>query len=165
MTHEKSSTKDMVHLRRVKGCSGVAKSFTKDTKLNMKQGTFLSNSTNKQQFINMLSCFLERNCKVYHASGDAGVMNVQKAVELARVADTLYVCTYNHVHIISKLQAPDELLKMIRCNCHTDYSSMRCTCKKFNVKCSSVYGNCNGTGCTNSDISIHEEDDTDTNTE
>ena len=66
-------------------------SFTKDTKLNMKKGTFLSNSTNKQQFINMLSCFLERNCKVYHASGDAGVMNVQKAVELARVADTLLV--------------------------------------------------------------------------
>ena len=81
MTHEKSSAKDMVHLRRAKGCSLVAVSFTTDLKLNMKKGTFLSNSTNKQQFINMLSCFLERNCKVYHASGDADVMNVQKAVE------------------------------------------------------------------------------------
>ena len=39
----------------------------------------------------MLSCFLERNCKVYHASGDADVMNVQKAVKLARVADTVLV--------------------------------------------------------------------------
>ena len=36
--------------------------------------------------------------------------------------------------------APDELLKMTGCNCHTDCSSMRCTCKKFNVKCSSVCG-------------------------
>ena len=26
--------------------------------------------------------------------------------------------------------APDELLKMMRCNCHTDCSSVRCTCKK-----------------------------------
>ena len=26
------------------------------------------------------------------------------------------------------LPAPDELLKMIRCNCHSDCSSMKCTC-------------------------------------
>ena len=71
--------------------SGVAVSFTKDTKLNMKKGIFLLNSTNKQQFINMLSHFLERYCKVYHASGDADVMIVQNAVELARVADTVLV--------------------------------------------------------------------------
>ena len=90
-TREKSSTKDMVHLRRAKGYSGVAVSFTKDTKLNMKKGTFLSNSTTKQQFINMLSCFLERNCKVYRTSGDADVMIIQKAVEIARVADTVLV--------------------------------------------------------------------------
>ena len=348
--YEKSSTKDMVHLRRAKGCSGVAVSFTKDTKMNMKKETFLSNSTNKQQFINMLSFFLERNCKVCHASGDADLMIVQKAVELARVADTVLVgddtdllillcyhaCLESHniffkpepkkatmkprvwnitaikeklglemcnnilfLHAIlgcdttsqlygigkgtslkkfksskhfqmqakvfstttstphdimaageqalvdlysgnpkeglnslrykrfcekvatnttfvlpqtlpptsaaakyhsfrvyfqiqewkgvaSEMQptawgwkdydgklmpvltdlppAPDELLKMIRCNCHTDCSSMRCTCKKYNVKCSSVCGNCKGTGCTNSDTSIHE-DDTDANTE
>ena len=66
-------------------------SFTKDMKLNMKKGTFLSNSTNKQQFINVLSYFLERNCKVYYALGDADVMIAQKAVELARVADTVLV--------------------------------------------------------------------------
>ena len=35
--YEKSSTKDLVHLRRTKGCSGVAVSFTKDTKLSMKK--------------------------------------------------------------------------------------------------------------------------------
>ena len=60
--------------------------------------------------------------------------------------------------------APDEL-KTIICNCHTDCSSIRCTCKKYNVKCSSACGNCKKTGCTNLDTSIHEEDDPDTNTE
>ncbi len=30
--------------------------------------------------------------------------------------------------LIDSSPAPDDLLKMIRCNCHSDYSSMRCTC-------------------------------------
>ena len=55
--------------------------------------------------------------------------------------------------------APDELLKMIRCNCHSDCSSMRCSCKKHNMKCSPVCGNCRGSGCTNSNNPIHEDDD------
>jgi len=47
--------------------------------------------------------------------------------------------------------APDELLKIIRCNCHTDCSSLRCTCEKHNVRCSTACGNCRRLGCTNSD--------------
>ena len=47
--------------------------------------------------------------------------------------------------------APDELLKIIRCNCHTDCSTLRCTCRKHNVKCSPACGNCMGSGCTNAD--------------
>ena len=58
--------------------------------------------------------------------------------------------------------APDELLKIITCNCHTDCNSMRCTSKKYNMKCFSACGNCKGTGYTNLDISIHEEDNPDT---
>ena len=62
--------------------------------------------------------------------------------------------------------APDELLKMIRCNCHTDCSSVRCSCKKHNVKCAPACGNCRGSCCTNSNNPIHEdEDDIDTDTE
>ena len=53
--------------------------------------------------------------------------------------------------------APDELLKITRCNCHTDCSSMRCICKKHNVKHSVAWDNCRGSGCTNSDRL--EEDD------
>ena len=62
--------------------------------------------------------------------------------------------------------APDEFLKMIRCNCHTDCSSVRCTCKKHNVKCSPACGNCRGSGCTNSNNPIHEDEyDIDNDTE
>ncbi len=58
--------------------------------------------------------------------------------------------------------APDDLLKMIRCNCPTDCSSMRCTCRKHHVKCSPACGNCRGSGCTNS--SIPEDADLDDET-
>ena len=349
--YRKSSTKDMVHLRRVKGFPGVAVSFTKDTKLNIKKDIFLTNSLNKQHFIDMLGCVLERNCKVYHSSGDADLMIVQKAVEVAREVDTVLVgddtdllvllcyyasleshniffkpepkkatknprvwnitavkkklgpelCSnilflhailgcdttsqlfgigkgtslkrfksskhfqaqanvfnvanstpndimvageralvelyngnskeclnslryrrfcekvatstttvlpqtlppssaaakYHSFHVYLQIQewkgngsemqptewgwkeyngtlkpvltdlppAPDELLKLIRCNCHTDCSSMRCTCKKYNVKCSSACGNCKGTGCTNSDALMYEEEDQDIDNE
>ena len=75
--------------------------------------------------------------------------------------------------------APNELLKMIRCNCHTDCSSMRCTCRKHNVSCSSMRctcrkhnvscspacGNCRGSGCTNSNNLIHEQENMDNDTE
>ena len=39
-------------------------------------------------------------------------------------------------------KAPEELLRMIRCNCQTDCSSMRCTSEKHNIKCSAGCGNC-----------------------
>ena len=53
--------------------------------------------------------------------------------------------------------APDELLRMIRCNCQTDCSTLRCTCKKHNVKCSPACGNCRGSDCINSDWLTYEE--------
>ena len=31
---------------------------------------------------------------------------------------------------------PDEILRIVRCNCHTDCSSKSCTCRKHDVKCS-----------------------------
>ena len=49
----------------------------------MKKVNFLANNTNKQQFINRLGNYLEKNCKVYHAPGDADVLIVQKAVKSA----------------------------------------------------------------------------------
>ena len=54
--------------------------------------------------------------------------------------------------------APSEILKIIRCNCQTDCSNMRCTCKKHNVKCSVACGNCRGSGCTNSEVLENDDD-------
>ena len=48
------------------------------------------------------------------------------------------------------LPAPDDLLHIIRCNCHGDCGTMRCTCKKHGITCSIVCGNCKGSGCMNS---------------
>ena len=53
--------------------------------------------------------------------------------------------------------APSTLLQMIRCNCKTDCSTARCTCKKHNLECSSACGECRGSGCANSSP-IDDED-------
>ena len=56
------------------------------------KATFLANSTNKQKFINMLGSYLEKKeCKVYHAPGDADLLIVQRAVESSSVMDTVLV--------------------------------------------------------------------------
>ena len=89
--YSESSTKDMVHQRRTKGHAGVTVTFTEDMKLSMRKANFLANSVNKQQFITMLGSYLKKKCEVYHASGDADVLIVQKTMESARVVDTVLV--------------------------------------------------------------------------
>lgn len=83
--YSESSTKDMIHQRRAKGYASVTVTFTEDMKLSMKKVNFLAN------IINMLGSYLEKKCKVYHASADADVLIVRKAVEPARVMDTVLV--------------------------------------------------------------------------
>ena len=53
--------------------------------------------------------------------------------------------------------APEYLLQVIRCNCQTDCSTLRCSCKKHNIECNPACGNCKGTGCTK----ISHDTDTD----
>ncbi|CAM1318906.1 Uncharacterised protein at_DN1059 [Pycnogonum litorale] len=45
--------------------------------------------------------------------------------------------------------APQELLKMVRYNCQTDCSSLKCTRKKHDIECSAACGNGRGSACTN----------------
>ena len=86
------STKDMKHLRQNKGQTGMNVTFAEEMQLSMKKATFLSNSTNKQRFINMLGCYLEeKKSKVYHTPRDADLLIVEKAVELSTVIDTVLV--------------------------------------------------------------------------
>ena len=87
-----SSTKDMMHLRWTKGQVGVNVTFTEEMLLTMKKATFLANSINKQWFIDMLSGYLEKKtCKVYHSSGDADLLIVQKAVDSSTITDKVLV--------------------------------------------------------------------------
>ena len=56
--YKQSSTKDNTHQRRTGGKTARSVIFSDDMKLTMKKDHFLSNSSNKQCFINMLSRYL-----------------------------------------------------------------------------------------------------------
>ena len=71
-----------------KGNAGTTVTFTADMPITMKKEQFLANRRNKQQFIFMLSEELQKNCKTHHASGDADLLIVLKAVKSATT--TLY---------------------------------------------------------------------------
>ena len=63
------------------------------------------------------------------------------------------------VPIMTQLQpAPEALLRVVRCNCLSDCSSMRCTCKKHDLECSAACGHCRGTSCTNAAALDFDED-------
>ena len=84
--YEKTNTKDMTHQRRSKRNAGTTVPFTADMPMTMKNDQFLANRQNKQQFIYMLSEALEKkNCETYHASGNADLLIVLKAVWSATV--------------------------------------------------------------------------------
>ena len=59
--------------------------------------------------------------------------------------------------------APDGLLRVVRCNCKTDCSTARCSCRKHGLQCSACCGDCRGTSCTNGvdlcDVDSSTEDD------
>ena len=55
--------------------------------------------------------------------------------------------------------APAELLKIICCDCTTDCSSTRCSCRKNGMKCTLSCGHCQSSGCTNASVLILEEGD------
>ena len=86
------TTKDMTHKRRSKGKNGVCISFDRDMNLTVTKEVFLSNSQNKQRFINFLGETLEvLGCTVFHDSADTDLLIVQKAVESASSMETVLV--------------------------------------------------------------------------
>ena len=57
--------------------------------------------------------------------------------------------------------ALDELPRVIRCNCTSDCSTARCSCRKHSLECSPACGQCRGIGCSNrtaADISDEDDD-------
>ena len=61
---------------------------------------------------------------------------------------------------MSKQAAPESLMNIIRCSCKTDCKG-RCSCHKYDLKCSSMCKNCRGISCLNSRESSIEEDEDD----
>ena len=87
--YESTNTKDMTHQRQTKGNAGTTVTFTADMPITMKKEQFLANRQNKQQFIFMLSEELQKkNCKTHHASGDADLLIMLKAIESATTTNT-----------------------------------------------------------------------------
>ena len=87
-----ASTKDMTHRRRAKGRKGPTVSFTKEMCLTVAKDVFLSDPQNKQNFLQLLGDNPQMTgCDVFHATSDADVLIVQKAIESADNQDTTLV--------------------------------------------------------------------------
>lgn len=54
--------------------------------------------------------------------------------------------------------APLHLLKVIRCNCKTDCLSMKCSCRKLGMNCSTACRHCQGISCTNTPLPDLQDD-------
>ena len=57
--------------------------------------------------------------------------------------------------------APDDLLKIIRCQCKSNCDSKRCTCRKHGLECSSGCRECQGISCSNAqefDLDIYDDE-------
>ena len=68
------STKDMTHLRRNQKCSQRPIIFAENTKFTLSKEDFLSNLTNKEQFIHLIGDKLKKDgCTVNFAEEDADV--------------------------------------------------------------------------------------------
>ncbi len=57
--------------------------------------------------------------------------------------------------------APDNLLKMIHCNCTTGCTTLRCSCRRYGLPCHTVCGQCQVELCSNPYNQHDSEDDDD----
>ena len=86
-----STTKDTAHIKR-------CRSFTPNIEIQPKnvfdvdKESFLANSTNKQNFINLLGKKLDKaGIRVYHADGDADTKIISEALSSARQINTTVI--------------------------------------------------------------------------
>ena len=79
----------MTHKRRARGRKEPTVSFIKEMCLTVAKDIFLSDPLNKQNFLQLLGDNLQMaGCDVFHATSDADVLIVQKAIESADIQDT-----------------------------------------------------------------------------
>ena len=55
--------------------------------------------------------------------------------------------------------APDSLLRFLRCACKSDCTRSTCSCRKYNMTCSTICTHCKGISCFNVDHDIDESTD------
>jgi len=53
----------------------------------------------------------------------------------------------------------EKLLEMFRCECKTGFSTLRCTCLRYGLLCSSASSNCEGLSYTNIEILVMSDID------
>ncbi len=61
--------------------------------------------------------------------------------------------------MMDKSPAPQTLLKMIRCTCISGCSTLRCSCKKHGLECTSACGQCQDGNCNNIIMNLVFDDD------
>ena len=60
-----------------------------------------------------------------------------------------------------KKPTPDNLLKIVHCNCTTACTTQRCTCRRYGLPCTSVCGECQLESCENpNNVLPMDQDDT-----
>ena len=95
------STKYTTHQRRTGGKFGIEVTFTGDVKLTMSKDVFLSNVANKQNFIDMLSHYLQlAGCLREHAEEDADLLIAQTALQSAATKNTVLVADHTDLVIM-----------------------------------------------------------------
>ena len=98
---DKPSTKDHAHIRRSKGVKGAKVHFTEDMPCSSKKEHFLSNTTNKQNFIYLLGTKLQASgCIVLHAEEDADRLIVDTAVTSSLNQSTILVADDTDVLVL-----------------------------------------------------------------
>jgi 5'-3' exonuclease len=106
---EELSTKDSAHRRRTGGRAGPTVDFTSDMVMKSKKEDFLSNTVNKQRFIDLLGERLEQaGCETHHATGDADVLIVQTAVQAAANCQTILVGDDTDLLVLLCFHVPDD---------------------------------------------------------
>ena len=95
------STKYTTHQRRTGGKVGIEVTFTGDVKLTMSKDVFLSNVANKQNFIDMLSHYLQLAGYLReHAEEDVDLLIAQTALQSAATKNTVLVADHTDLVIM-----------------------------------------------------------------
>ena len=110
--------KDYAHLKRSKGVTGAKVHFTEDMACNNKKQLFLSNKSNKQNFINLLGIKLQASgCTVIHGEEDADRLIVETAVESQLNHPTIVIADDTDVLILLIHYAPTSSQGLFLHNC------------------------------------------------